>query len=32
MITVFNDFGLKLENKRDMLQAEIDHCVEAPEE
>ena len=32
MITVFNDFGLKLENKRDMLQAQIDNCVETPEE
>ena len=29
MITMFNDFGLKLENKRELLQAEIDERTKA---
>ena len=28
MITMFNDFGLKLENNREMLQAKIDHQLD----
>ena len=29
MVDEFNDFGLKLDNKREMLQAEIDHRIKA---
>ena len=28
MITTFNDFGIKLENKKEMLEAEIEHLTQ----
>jgi hypothetical protein len=31
MITLFNDFGMKLENKRDILQGQIDELIKGKE-